>query len=279
MKNLNKSLENINNKNKVEKIRIIKNDKLKEEELDDFYKYLRKKNIILVENVEEADLIVSFGGDGTMLVAAKETLKKDVPIMAVNMGTLGYLAEINPSDAIDMLERYENGQYTTDKRNFIEVKYNSRKYYALNELVIIKGGLMSRLIEVEVFSNNIFVNKYRADGVIVATPTGSTAYSLSAGGSIVHPSLKALIITPLSPHTLSARSIVVDGKEKLSFRIYSRDNDTHINLDGREYHKVGSTDSISAVLSEKSIKIIRSGKKDYYSILREKLKWGDSGVK
>ena len=214
-----------------------------------------------------------------MLVAAKETLKKDVPIMAVNMGTLGYLAEINPSDAIDMLERYENGQYTTDKRNFIEVKYNSRKYYALNELVIIKGGLMSRLIEVEVFSNNIFVNKYRADGVIVATPTGSTAYSLSAGGSIVHPSLKALIITPLSPHTLSARSIVVDGKEKLSFRIYSRDNDTHINLDGREYHKVGSTDSISAVLSEKSIKIIRSGKKDYYSILREKLKWGDSGVK
>ncbi len=279
MKNLNKSLENINNKNKVEKIRIIKNDKLKEEELDDFYKYLRKKNIMLVENVEEADLIVSFGGDGTMLVAAKETLKKDVPIMAVNMGTLGYLAEINPSDAIDMLERYENGQYTTDKRNFIEVKYNSRKYYALNELVIIKGGLMSRLIEVEVFSNNIFVNKYRADGVIVATPTGSTAYSLSAGGSIVHPSLKALIITPLSPHTLSARSIVVDGKEKLSFRIYSRDNDTHINLDGREYHKVGSTDSISAVLSEKSIKIIRSGKKDYYSILREKLKWGDSGVK
>ena len=279
MKNLNKSLENINNKNKVEKIRIIKNDKLKEEELDDFYKYLRKKNIILVENVEEADLIVSFGGDGTMLVAAKETLKKDVPIMAVNMGTLGYLAEINPSDAIDMLERYENGQYTTDKRNFIEVKYNSRKYYALNELVIIKGGLMSHLIEVEVFSNNIFVNKYRADGVIVATPTGSTAYSLSAGGSIVHPSLKALIITPLSPHTLSARSIVVDGKEKLSFRIYSRDNDTHINLDGREYHKVGSTDSISAVLSEKSIKIIRSGKKDYYSILREKLKWGDSGVK
>ena len=279
MKNLNKSLENINNKNKVEKIRIIKNDKLKEEELDDFYKYLRKKNIILVENVEEADLIVSFGGDGTMLVAATETLKKDVPIMAVNMGTLGYLAEINPSDAIDMLERYENGQYTTDKRNFIEVKYNSRKYYALNELVIIKGGLMSRLIEVEVFSNNIFVNKYRADGVIVATPTGSTAYSLSAGGSIVHPSLKALIITPLSPHTLSARSIVVDGKEKLSFRIYSRDNDTHINLDGREYHKVGSTDSISAVLSEKSIKIIRSGKKDYYSILREKLKWGDSGVK
>ena len=279
MKNLNKSLENINNKNKVEKIRIIKNDKLKEEELDDFYKYLRKKNIILVENVDDADLLVSFGGDGTMLVAATETLKKDVPIMAVNMGTLGYLAEINPSDAIDMLERYENGQYTTDKRNFIEVKYNSRKYYALNELVIIKGGLMSRLIEVEVFSNNIFVNKYRADGVIVATPTGSTAYSLSAGGSIVHPSLKALIITPLSPHTLSARSIVVDGKEKLSFRIYSRDNDTHINLDGREYHKVGSTDSISAVLSEKSIKIIRSGKKDYYSILREKLKWGDSGVK
>ena len=279
MKDSDESLKNSRKKNKIEKIRIIKNDKLKKEVLSSFYRYLKDRNISVVENIEEADLIVSFGGDGTMLIAAKETIKKDIPIMAVNMGTLGYLAEISPTDAVNMIEKYEEGQYIIDERNFIEVEYNDRRYYALNELVIIKGGLMSHLIEVEVYSNDVFVNKYRADGVIVATPTGSTAYSLSAGGSIVHPGLKALIITPLSPHTLSARSIVVDGKDRLSFKIYSRDDDTHLNLDGREYLKVDSTDKIGAILSERSIKIIRSGRKDYYSILREKLKWGDSGIK
>ena len=138
---------------------------------------------------------------------------------------------------------------------------------------------MSHLMEVEVYSNDIFVNKYRADGVIVSTPTGSTAYSLSAGGSIVHPNLKALIITPLSPHSLNARSIVVDGNDYLSFKIFSRDNDAHLNLDGSEYLKVDSSDRISAILSKKKIRIVRSGNKDYYSILREKLKWGDSVIK
>ena len=279
MENLDKRLKNSSQKNNLKKIRVIKSDKLREELLNDFYKYLKYKNILEVKDVKEADLIISFGGDGTMLVASKEAIKKDVPIMAVNMGTLGYLAEINPENAIEMLEKYQNGEYIIDNRYFLEVKYNNKKYYALNELVVIKGGLMSHLMEVEVYSNDIFVNKYRADGVIVSTPTGSTAYSLSAGGSIVHPNLKALIITPLSPHSLNARSIVVDGNDYLSFKIFSRDNDAHLNLDGSEYLKVDSSDRISAILSKKKIRIVRSGNKDYYSILREKLKWGDSVIK
>ena len=279
MENLDKRLKNSSQKNNLKKIRVIKSDKLREELLNDFYKYLKYKNILEVKDVKEADLIISFGGDGTMLVASKEAIKKDVPIMAVNMGTLGYLTEINPENAIEMLEKYQNGEYIIDNRNFLKVKYNNKKYYALNELVVIKGGLMSHLMEVEVYSNDIFVNKYRADGVIVSTPTGSTAYSLSAGGSIVHPNLKALIITPLSPHSLNARSIVVDGNDYLSFKIFSRDNDAHLNLDGSEYLKVDSSDRISAILSKKKIRIVRSGNKDYYSILREKLKWGDSVIK
>lgn len=279
MENLDKRLKNSSQKNNLKKIRVIKSDKLREELLNDFYKYLKYKNILEVKDVKEADLIISFGGDGTMLVASKEAIKKDVPIMAVNMGTLGYLAEINPENAIEMLEKYQNGEYIIDNRNFLKVKYNNKKYYALNELVVIKGGLMSHLMEVEVYSNDIFVNKYRADGVIVSTPTGSTAYSLSAGGSIVHPNLKALIITPLSPHSLNARSIVVDGNDYLSFKIFSRDNDAYLNLDGSEYLKVDSSDRISAILSKKKIRIVRSGNKDYYSILREKLKWGDSVIK
>lgn len=266
-------------KNIIKNIKIVKSSKVKEEILQEFYNYLKEKNINIINNIENADLIVSFGGDGTLLAAARESMKKDMPIMAVNMGTLGYLAEINPENAIKMLQNYENGNYILDERRLLEVEYNDEKYYALNELVLIKGGLMSHLIQVEVYANDIFVNKYRADGVIVATPTGSTAYSLSAGGPIVHPSLKAITITPLSPQSLTARPIILDGKEKLSFKMYSRDDDIHLNIDGNICFQVKENDKISAILSNKKIKIIRSGEKDFYSILREKLKWGDSAIK
>lgn len=267
-------------KNKVNKVRIVKSLKLEEnnEILQNFYNYMNINKIEKVENVKDADLIVSFGGDGTMLVAAKETLIKDVPILAVNMGTLGYLAEVNPQNVVEMLENYKKGKYSIDKRNFLEIEYNGQKHYGLNELVIIKGGSMSRLIEVEVYADEVFVNKYRADGVIIATPTGSTAYSLSAGGAIVNPRLKAMTITPLSPQSLTARPIIIDGREKLTFKTFSRD-DIHMNIDGSECFHITSKDKIRATLSEKSVKIIRSGEKDYYSILREKLKWGDSVIK
>ena len=131
----------------------------------------------------------------------------------------------------------------------------------------------------EVYANGTFVNKYRADGIIIATPTGSTAYSLSAGGSIVHPNLRALSITPLSPQSLTARPIIIDGNEMLSFKVCSRDNDTHLNIDGRINFRIKEEDKISAVMSKKKVRIIRSGKSDYYGILREKLRWGESSVK
>jgi probable inorganic polyphosphate/ATP-NAD kinase len=277
-----KDLEKISKKkkqekiNKTEKIKIIKNDFVKEELLSDFYKYIKENDIAETENVENADLIVSFGGDGTILVAAKETLKKNIPVMAVNMGTVGYMAEIKPENAVEMLEKYRKNECIIDERAFLEIEYNDEIFYALNELLIIKGGLVSHLIHVEVYSNDIFVNKYRADGIIVATPTGSTAYSLSAGGSIVHPELKALYITPLLPQSLTARPIIVDGKDRLSFKVYTRDNDAHLNIDGSECFHIKSTDRISATLSEKKVKIIRSENSDYYNILREKLKWGES---
>lgn len=277
--NLEKNLTNSSHENKVEKIKIIKNLKINDDVLGDFYFYLKQKDINIVEETEKADLIISFGGDGTMLVAAKETIDNDIPIMAVNMGTLGYLAEINPNEAIEMLENYQIGNYTIDERNFLEVNYNNKKYYALNELLITKGGLMSKIIEVEVYSNDFFVNKYRADGIIISTPTGSTAYSLSAGGSIVHPGLNALIITPIAPQSLTARPIIIDGKERLRFKTFSRNDDIHLNIDGNICFRIGEKDIIETVLSNKTVKIIRTGKKDFYSILREKLKWGDSVIK
>ena len=267
---------NVNKKNKVEKVRIIKSGYGNEELLNSFYNYLKEKNIQEVFGVEQADLIISLGGDGTMLISAKEAIRGNIPVLAINMGSLGYLAEIKPQDAVKILQDYENGNYKLEERSFLEVRYEDNIFYGLNELVITKGGHEAHLIQVEVYSNDIFVNKYRADGIIVATPTGSTAYSLSAGGSIVHPGLNALTITPLAPQSLTARPIIVNGCEVLSFKATSRDDAVHLNIDGNQWFQIQKGDLISARISDKKVKIIKPMNSDYYSILRQKLKWGDS---
>lgn len=273
-----KKLENgnVNKKNKVEKVRIIKSGYGNEELLKSFYNYLKEKNIQEVFGVEQADLIISLGGDGTMLISAKEAIRGNIPVLAINMGSLGYLAEIKPQDAVKILQDYENGNYKLEERSFLEVRYEDNIFYGLNELVITKGGHEAHLIQVEVYSNDIFVNKYRADGIIVATPTGSTAYSLSAGGSIVHPGLNALTITPLAPQSLTARPIIVNGCEVLSFKATSRDDAVHLNIDGNQWFQIQKGDLVSARISDKKVKIIKPMNSDYYSILRQKLKWGDS---
>ena len=271
-------LENskVNKKNKVEKVRIIKSGYGNEDLLKGFYNYLKERNIQEVFGVEQADLIISLGGDGTMLIAAKEAIRGNIPVLAINMGSLGYLAEVKPQEAVQMMQDYENGNYKTEERSFLKVKYEDNVFYALNELVITKGGHEAHLIQVEVYSNDAFVNKYRADGIIVATPTGSTAYSLSAGGSIVHPGLNALTITPLAPQSLTARPIIVNGCEVLSFKATSRDDAVHLNIDGNQWFQIKKGDLISARISNKKVKIINPVNSDYYSILRQKLKWGDS---
>ena len=267
---------NVVKKNKVEKVRIIKSGYGKEELLKDFYSYLKERNIQEVFGVEQADLIISLGGDGTMLISAKEAIRGNIPVLAVNMGSLGYLAEVKPQDAVKMMQDYENGNYKIEERSFLEVKYEDNIFYALNELVITKGGHEAHLIQVEVYSNDVFVNKYRADGIIVATPTGSTAYSLSAGGSIVHPGLNALTITPLAPQSLTARPIIVNGCEVLSFKATSRDDAVHLNIDGNQWFQIKKGDLVSARISKKKVRIVKPVSSDYYSILRQKLKWGDS---
>ena len=267
---------NVVKKNKVEKVRIIKSGYGNEELLKDFYSYLKERNIQEVFGVEQADLIISLGGDGTMLISAKEAIRGNIPVLAVNMGSLGYLAEVKPQDVVKMMQDYENGNYKIEERSFLEVKYEDNIFYALNELVITKGGHEAHLIQVEVYSNDVFVNKYRADGIIVATPTGSTAYSLSAGGSIVHPGLNALTITPLAPQSLTARPIIVNGCEVLSFKATSRDDAVHLNIDGNQWFQIKKGDLISARISKKKVRIVKPVSSDYYSILRQKLKWGDS---
>ena len=257
------------------RVRIIKKEYLNEDLLVKFYKYLDDKQIEIVNIIDDADIMITLGGDGTILSAAQEILEKDIPILAINMGSLGYLADVKLEESFSMLDNILLGKYSVEKRHFLEVKKNDEIFYALNELVIAKGGLKSKLINVEVYSNERFINKYRADGIIVSTPTGSTAYSLSAGGPIIHPELSALSITPLSPQSLTARPIIVGGDAKLSFKISSRDDDVHMDIDGKMNYKIEEKDVIEATLSTKTLTLIKPENRDYFKILREKLKWGD----
>jgi len=221
MENLEKkgNNDNLNKKNKVKKVRIIKNGYGNEKLLKDFYDYLEKNDIQEVFGVEKADLIISLGGDGTMLISAKEAITSDIPVLAINMGSLGYLAEVNPKDAVKMLQNYENGNYKVEERTFLEVKYQDNIFYALNELVITKGGHEAHL---------------------------------------------------------TARPIIVNGCEVLSFKATSRDDAVHLNIDGNQWLQIQPNDLVSARLSKKKIRIIKPTNSNYYSILRQKLKWGDS---
>ena len=257
------------------KARIVKKEYLNEDLLLPFYKYLEEKKIEIVDEIEAADIMITLGGDGTILSAAQEILEKDIPILAINMGSLGYLADVKLEESFSMLDNILLGKYSVEKRHFLEVKKNDEIFYALNELVIAKGGLKSKLINVEVYSNGRFINKYRADGIIISTPTGSTAYSLSAGGPIINPELSALSITPLSPQSLTTRPIIVSGNTKLSFKISSRDDDVHMDIDGKMNCKIEEKDIIEATLSTKTLTLIKPENRDYFKILREKLKWGD----
>ncbi len=259
----------------IKKVRIIKKDDLDESKLNDIYNHLSYRNIEITNNINDADFMITFGGDGTILLAAQELIETNKPVIAVNMGSLGYLADIKLEETIYMIDKFLENNYKLENRYFLEVQLNEKNYYGLNELVLAKGGLKSHLINVEVYANEILINKYRADGVIISTPTGSTAYSLSSGGPIVHPQLFALSITPLSPQSLNARPIIIDGNEKLTFKISSRDNDVHFNIDGNIHFKIDENDKIIATLSTKAVHLIKSERIEYYGILREKLKWGD----
>lgn len=247
-----------------------------------FYKktieYLNEKNIIILESKEinEADFMIVIGGDGTLLAASKRVIERSIPVIAINLGSLGFLTEIKKEEAFHTIDRFLDGNYFCEKRNYLEVTLNNDVYYALNEMVLSKGGLNMRMASVNLYANEIYVTNYKADGVIISTPTGSTAYSLSAGGPIITPTLNAIAITPIAPHTLSARPIIVDGNTKLSFESVDKDRELHLILDGQINLTMNEQDSLEIKMSEKALYLVKPEERDYYQVLREKLKWGDN---
>lgn len=231
--------------------------------------------------VKHSDMILSMGGDGTLLSSARIVGKADVPILGIHMGGLGFLAEVPVAETYRALEQVLAGKYHLDARLVLAVDLQTdgklQTYYAINDLVIDRGA-SPRLLKASVEVSGRPVNDYVADGLIVATPTGSTAYSLSAGGPIVVPTLEALIITPICPHSLSARSLVVPGTEKVVIRFDQGQERLSLTLDGQVKFDIDSTAVVTTRQARWTIKLVRLEDSDYYHVLRTKMGWsGEAG--
>jgi NAD+ kinase len=227
-----------------------------------------------------SDLLLVLGGDGTLLAAARVAAPRGIPILPINMGSLGFLTSFMLEELYPALEDILAGRLTISERVMLHAELERGdkildKQTVLNEVVINKGAL-ARMIELELSIDNDFVCRYRADGLIVASPTGSTAYSLSAGGPIVHPSVESFIITPICPHTLSDRPVVVGDTSIIEVKLSAGTESVFLTLDGQKGIPLQATDRVRISRAQQLLKLIQTPNKSYFEILRNKLKWGEA---
>ncbi len=222
-------------------------------------------------------VVVSFGGDGTILSTAKKIGASGTPILGVNVGTLGFLTEIVIGELEETILDLLNNRYTIIERMVLHIRIEKdgllKSYYALND-VVLDRGLGSRLIYIDAHVNGIFLNSYRADGLIVATPTGSTAYSLSAGGPLVMPDMHAFIITPICPHSINVRPIVLAQDSVITLSIRKEAEPVQVNFDGQNRDKLMADETVRITRADYNLRWISMGKRDFFSVLRTKLYWG-----
>lgn len=224
------------------------------------------------------DLLIVLGGDGTLLSAARVMAGREIPIFAVNLGNLGFLTAIQLGDLYPELERALNGEYRLGSRAMIdcEVLRNGERvatYSALNDVVITKSEL-ARMIDLETYVNDHFVVAYKADGLIISTPTGSTAYSLSAGGPIIYPSVRAFCITPICPHMLTNRPVIVPDNGVVKVINLGAEG-TYLTIDGQVGGPLLAGDTVIGRASPNTIQLVRPPQSLFFDVLREKLKWGE----
>jgi len=226
----------------------------------------------------DADLIVVLGGDGTMISTARLVGDTNVLVLGINYGSLGYLTDFRIEEMFPALESIAAGGYEIDKRVMLEVQHlrGQNKLAAgrvLNDVVINKAAL-ARIIEIEVKLNGLFVNSFRADGLIVATPTGSTAYNLSAGGPIVYPSMNAVVLTPICPFTLTNRPIVVPDRAEIELTLDNENEGVVLSLDGQTGYPMKAGDRVVIRKSDITFNLVQPANRNYFDVLRDKLKWG-----
>jgi NAD+ kinase len=232
------------------------------------------------EVAEQSQLLLVLGGDGTLLAAARVAARLGIPILPINMGSLGFLTSFTIEEMYPALEQVLAGRFSCSERVMLDVELHRdaeviERQAVVNEAVINKGAL-ARMIDLQLTIDADFVCRYRADGLIVATPTGSTAYSLSAGGPIVHPGVESWIITPICPHTLSDRPVVVRDSSLIEVHISGDTESVFLTLDGQTGIPMQAADVVRMRRASERLRLIQPAQKSYFEILRSKLKWGEA---
>ncbi len=243
-----------------------------------------KKEVALIDlqkarRIPPVDMIVVLGGDGTLLSVARRVEGRDILILAVNLGSLGFLTEVKYDEIYPTLERVFKGQFLEDTRQMLAcVVWRGQKTYpqpvVLNE-VAVNSGPSAKLIRMEITIDHQFVTALRANGVIISTATGSTAYALSAGGPILYPSVEALVLTPISPHMLTQRPIVVPASAKVQVTLKTTERGAVVTFDGQQVTPLMPDDVVDIQAAKTRLKLIRSPHRNHYQVLREKLRWGE----
>ena len=236
-----------------------------------------EKSYAKVDIPDLSDLVIVLGGDGTLISVARVVGPSSVPVLGVNLGSLGFLTEITEEELFPMLEKILKGEYTLEERMMLSASIYRQDeriahYSALNDVVINKGAI-ARIIDLETTINDQYLTLYRVDGLIIATPTGSTGYSLAAAGPIAYPSLQAMIITPICPFTLNNRPIMIPDDSLVDVTIKTENVEHLLTLDGQVTFALKAGDVVKIRKAEYSTKLIKSPYRDYYEVLRTKLKW------
>ncbi len=226
-----------------------------------------------------ADLLIVLGGDGTLLSAARLSADRGVPILAVNLGGMGFLTTVSQEEIYSILEEVFSGNYRVSERVMLEAEIVRdgavvRRQIALNDAVLNKAAL-SRIMDLELRVDGEYVTTYKADGLILSTPTGSTAYSLAAGGPIVYPAVASFVVTPICPHTLTNRPLVIPDSAKIDVGFKTEDNLVFLTLDGQVGIELDRGDHIRVRKAAEKLHLVRPTRKTYYQVLRSKLKWGE----
>ena len=222
--------------------------------------------------LKHSDLMISIGGDGTMLSCSRKYGLKGIPVLGINLGNLGFLNDIPPEELTSSLTKILEGEYSEDNRFFLEASLKGKKTIALNE-VVIHSGEIAQLIEYDLFINDSFVYRQKADGLIISTPTGSTAYSLSGGGPIVHPKVKSIMITPMLPLSLSSSSLLVESESKIRVNLVKGSKKAHISFDSQGRFLLEANEEIHLSKSFSCLKLLHPKGQDFYDACRNKLGW------
>ena len=227
------------------------------------------------ENIpKNVDLLLVLGGDGTLLSIAHVAAQKDIPVVGINLGALGFLTEVPLDEMFLTLDSYlEGNDKIVSRRQMLQAKTKENSYYSLNDVVINKGAL-ARMIRCAIWIDGKEIAMTRADGLIISTPTGSTAYSLSAGGPIIQPYIPAIILTPICPHTLSFRPMVISSESEVKVQLLTGEEEVYLTIDGQRGELMKKDDTVTVCQSELKLQLISSPRRNYFDLLKEKLRWG-----